>query len=406
MAQVHFTLDSEEVKSLFLGNRDEAMAKVLQIILNHLLEAEATEQIGAQSYERSDDRTTYRNGIRERELTTRIGTITLAVPRLRNGNFHTEIFQRYQRSEQALIMTMLQMVVDGVSTRKVENVTRELCGTSFSKSTVSALCSRLDPVVEAFRNRPLLKHYPFVIVDALYLKVRENHAVRSKGFLVAIGINEEGKPEILGFLADDSESEETWCRFFHSLKQRGLSRVDLITSDNHGGLVNAVKKSFQGTVWQRCQTHFSKNVLDNTPKSLRGEVKTFLRDIYTAPDRESAKERMQQLSAQLTDRAPKAKKVLEDGFDDAIAAFMLPEKYRKRMRTSNYIERLNEELRRRERVIRIFPNTDSVYRLLGAVLMEQHEKWSGGKKYLDMDEYYAKRVQTNNTPIVPESWSV
>ena len=335
MAQVHFTLDSEEVKSLFLGNRDEAMAKVLQIILNHLLEAEATEQIGAQSYERSDDRTTYRNGIRERELTTRIGTITLAVPRLRNGNFHTEIFQRYQRSEQALIMTMLQMVVDGVSTRKVENVTRELCGTSFSKSTVSALCSRLDPVVEAFRNRPLLKHYPFVIVDALYLKVRENHAVRSKGFLVAIGINEEGKPEILGFLADDSESEETWCRFFHSLKQRGLSRVDLITSDNHGGLVNAVKKSFQGTVWQRCQTHFSKNVLDNTPKSLRGEVKTFLRDIYTAPDRDSAKERMQQLSAQLTDRAPKAKKVLEDGFDDAIAAFMLPEKYRKRMRTSN-----------------------------------------------------------------------
>ena len=303
-------------------------------------------------------------------------------------------------------MTMLQMVVDGVSTRKVENVTRELCGTSFSKSTVSALCSRLDPVVEAFRNRPLLKHYPFVIVDALYLKVRENHAVRSKGFLVAIGINEEGKPEILGFLADDSESEETWCRFFHSLKQRGLSRVDLITSDNHGGLVNAVKKSFQGTVWQRCQTHFSKNVLDNTPKSLRGEVKTFLRDIYTAPDRDSAKERMQQLSAQLTDRAPKAKKVLEDGFDDAIAAFMLPEKYRKRMRTSNYIERLNEELRRRERVIRIFPNTDSVYRLLGAVLMEQHEKWSGGKKYLDMDEYYAKRVQTNNTLIVPESWSV
>lgn len=303
-------------------------------------------------------------------------------------------------------MTMLQMVVDGVSSRKIENITKELCGTSFSKSTVSVLCSRLDPVVEAFRSRPLLKHYPFVLVDALYLKVRENQAVRSKGFLVAIGINEEGKPEILGFLADDSESEETWCRFFQSLKQRGLSRVDLITSDNHGGLVNAVKKSFQGTVWQRCQTHFSKNVLDNTPKSMRGEVKTYLKDMYTAPNREQAQERMRLLSDHLADRAPHAQTILEEGFEDVIAAFMLPEKYRKRLRTSNYIERLNEELRRRERVIRIFPNADSVYRLLGAVLMEQHEKWASGKKYLDMDEYSSKHVHADFPVVVPESWLV
>ena len=209
------------------------------------------------------------------------------MPRHRNGQFSTELFARYQRSEQALVLAMMEMVVNGVSTRKVEKITEELCGKKFSKSTVSELCKGLDPIVEAFKTRPLKAHYPFVQVDALYLKVRENGRVESKGLLVAVGINEEGYREIIGFSLANSETEDSWGAFFNSLKERGLKDVRLVTSDNHKGLVNAVRKHFQGASWQRCQTHFSKNVIDSTPKSL--QIKEDLRNLYDAIDIESAR---------------------------------------------------------------------------------------------------------------------
>ena len=288
---------------------------------------------------------------------------------------------------------MMEMVINGVSTRKVSAITEELCGKQFSKSTISELCKNLDPVVDEFRNRKIDSKYPFVIVDALYTKVRETGRVRSKGLLLAIGVRDDGHREILGFCVADSESETSWSEFFETLKQRGLVDVDLIVSDNHGGLVAAIRKHFQGASWQRCQTHFSRNVLDKTPKCLQPKIKQCLSEIYNAPKLEIARTLRDEMLETYADSAPKAMETLESGFDDVMAVMTLPKKYRKRLRTSNSIERLNQEIRRRERVIRIFPNEDSLIRLIGAMLMEQDEKWTTGKKYLDMEEYHESRTK-------------
>jgi transposase-like protein len=388
MAQLNITLDTELLHGLFTKDtKDEAFSKLLEAILNQVLLAQSSEQLGAEPYERCDERTAYRNGFRDRELTTRIGTITLKVPRHRNGNFSTTMFQRYQRSEQALVLAMIEMVINGVSTRKIENITEELCGKSFSKSTVSKLCENLDPIVDAFKKRRLETHYPFIIVDALYLKVREDGRVKSKGLLIATGVNESGHREVLGFEMADTESESSWGDFFSALKDRGLSGVDLVISDNHKGLVKAVRKHFQGISWQRCQTHFSRNVIDKAPKKHQPQLKQHLKSIYNALNLEEAKRLMKETLKLYEDKAPKAMEILEEGFDDVMAVMTLPEKYRKRLRTSNSIERLNEEIRRRDRVIRIYPNEASAIRLIGALLIEQDEKWAS-RKYLDMEDYF------------------
>lgn len=391
MTQIHLTLDDDILKDLWLGNKESGVAKLLEKVFDAVLQSQASEQLNADPYERSDDRISYRNGYRTRSLTTRVGTLILHVPKFRDGNFSTELFERYQRSEKALILSLMEMVVQGVSTRKVQEITETLCGTSFSKSTVSALCQNLDPIVAAFRNRPLERHYPFLIVDAIYMKARDDQRVKSRGFLIATGVNEEGNREVLGFEIADSESEESWSNFFESLKARGLRAVDLVSSDNHGGLKNAIQKQFQGASWQRCQTHFSKNLLDKVSKKYRAEVKTALTDLYNAPDLKEAKSRKERMLTIYEETAPKAMGLLDEAFDDITAVFALPQPYRKRLRTTNGIERLNEELRRRERVIRIFPNDQSLIRMMGAVLMEHHEKWINGKKYFNMDCYFEER---------------
>ena len=389
MAQFNITITEELLHGLFLSNgRDEAFSKLLEEIFNQILLAQSTEQLGAEPYERTEGRTAYRNGTRERQLTTRVGTLNLRVPRHRNGQFSTELFMRYQRSEQALMLAMMEMVINGVSTRKVESITEELCGKKFSKSTVSTLCKSLDPMVNAFRTRPLESHYPFLMVDAIYVKVRENKRIQSRGLLIAIGINEEGHREVVGFELANSESENSWGEFFGSFKERGLKDVRLVTSDDHKGLVNAVRKHFQGASWQRCQTHFSRNMLDHAPKALQPEIKEDLRRLYESVDLESARKVRDQIIEKYEAKAPKATNLLDEAFDDITAVLALPLRYRKRLRTTNGAERLNEEIRRRERVIRIFPNEASVIRLMGALLMEQDEKWQTGRKYFDMELYY------------------
>jgi putative transposase len=210
MAQFNITLSSEHLKDLFLSDgKDEAFSRLLEEIFNQVLLAQSTEQLGAKPYERTDERTAYRNGVRERQLTTRVGKLTLKVPRHRNGQFSTELFNRYQRSEQALVLAMMEMVVNGVSTRKVERITEELCGETFSKSTISNLCKNLDPIVHEFKTRPLKNHYPFILVDAIYLKVRENNRVQSRGLLIAVGINKDGNREIIGFEIANTENESS-----------------------------------------------------------------------------------------------------------------------------------------------------------------------------------------------------
>jgi len=389
MAQYNITVNKELLHQLFLGNnKDSGVAALLESILNQVLQAQATEQLQAEPYERTDERQGYRNGTRPRPLTTRVGTIILNVPRFRNGKFSTEMFARYQRSEQALLLTLMEMVINGVSTRKVSQITEELCGTEFSKSTVSELCKKLDPIVSAWNNRDLRDmYYPFVLVDALVLKVRENGRVRPCSIMIAMGINTEGYREISGFMLGDSESEASWNEFFSWLKNRNLRGVDLIVSDEHRGLVKAIRKHFQGVTWQRCQTHFMRNIMDAAPKHIREELYPHLQAILDAPDMATARLLLKQTLEKFEEEAPKAMQVLEMGFDDATAVLVFPEKYRRRVRTTNAVERLNEEIRRRERVIRIFPNRESVVRLTGALLMEIDDKWSSGKKYLDMNEY-------------------
>jgi putative transposase len=279
-------------------------------------------------------------------------------------------------------------VINGVSTRKISRIIEELCGTEFSKSTVSDLCKKLDPIVKAWNNRDLGEmDYPFVLVDALVLKVREDGRVRSRSAMISIGINTEGYREVIGLMLGDSESEASWGEFFSWLKKRNLRGVDLFVSDDHRGLVKAVRTHFQGVVWQRCQTHFIRNIMDVTPKYIREELYPHLQAILDAPDIDTARLLLNQTLETFEKKAPKAMQVLEMGFDDATAVLELPVKYRRRLRTTNAVERVNEEIRRRERIIRIFPNRESAVRLIGALLMELDDKWSSGKKYLDMNEY-------------------
>ncbi|MGI6440327.1 MAG: IS256 family transposase [Peptoniphilaceae bacterium] len=403
MAQLNITLDSDTVKGLFLGHASDALVPLLETILNQVLEALATETIGAQKYERTEERKAYRNGSRERSLKTRIGTITLDVPRLRSGEFPHELFERYQRAEQALVLTMMEMVLQGVSTRKVTKITEELCGTSFSKSTVSQLCKGLDETVQAFRNRPLEKRYPFVMVDAMYVKVRELGRVRSKALLIAMGVNEEGYREVLGFTLWDSETHLGWKTFFEDLKKRGIGQVDYVISDAHTGLVKALQEVFVEAAWQRCQVHFMRNIMEVCPSKVKPQLLEDLRDLWSSKDPELARERFQEILVTYEALAPKSMEVLEAGFDDAIAVLHLPTKYRRRLRSTNSLERLNQEIRRRERVIRIFPSGESAIRLMGALLAQQSETWLSGRKWLDMAEYWKELIPKDESAEVKQA---
>ncbi|NLH94182.1 MAG: IS256 family transposase [Candidatus Cloacimonetes bacterium] len=385
MARYQITISDEQLHGLLQGDR--GLADLLEAVLNQVLQAQATEYVKAEPYERTEERVGYRNGTRERPITTRVGRLTLEVPQFRQGKLPVDMFERYQRSEQALIVTLMEMAVNGVSTRKIKNITRELCGVEFSKSTVSDLLKGLDPVVREWIDRPI-GTYPFLIVDAIVIKIRKGGRVRTHSMLMATGVNPEGIREILGLWLADSEKETSWRDFFKWLKGRGLAGVDLVVSDDHGGLVNAVAVEFQGASWQRCQTHFTKNILDACPKAVQHDLHSRLRLMFEAPDMDTARVLLDGIIDDFGAKAPGAISRLEAGFEDAMAVMALPECIRKRLRTTNCAERLNEEVRRRERVIRIFPNDESAIRLIGAVLMEIDETWSTGRRYLNMEEYW------------------
>ena len=386
MAQYQISVDGEKVKELMV--RDDGLKELIEEVLNQILEAQATEAIGAERYERIESRQGYRNGYRERKLIARIGTLSLRIPQIREGVFSPELFYRYQRSEQGFVLALMEMVLQGVSTRKVSKVTEELCGVSFSKSTVSELCKELQVRVDGWNERPLEgQEYPFVIVDAVVIKVRKEERVRSVSVLIVSGINTEGIREILGIKLGDSETEETWKDLFRWLKDRGLKGVRHVVSDAHKGLVAAIQKCFQGAVWQRCQIHFMRNILGHTPRRHQKAMVKGMRKILGADEYTDAKKAFQDLNEELAGKADNALEVLETGFEAALAVLGLPEKYRRRMKSTNMLERLIQEIRRRERVIRIFPNEASALRLIGALLAEKHETWSTGKRYFDMTEY-------------------
>jgi putative transposase len=369
-----------------LLSEKNGLAVLVEAVLNQVLDAQASEQVGAQRYERSDERVAYRNGYRPRQLYTRIGPLTLRVPQMRDGQFSTEIFSRYQRSEQALVLSLMEMVVNGVSTRKVTKITEELCGATFSKSTVSQLCMALDGRVAAFNEREL-GAFPFVIVDAMYFKAREGDSVQSKAAMVVSGVNQHGNREILGLRIGDSESEAFWLETFRWLKQRGLKEVRYVVSDDHSGLVNAARRCFQGAIWQRCQVHFMRNVLSHTSAKHKKEMGKGLKRIFGSDNAKEARQRFDGLAEQMEKKASKAIDCLERGLEDSLAVMALPGKYWKRLKSTNMQERLIQEIRRRERVVRIFPNEASALRLMGALLAEIHEEWQG-RRYLDMDDFH------------------
>ena len=375
MAQINITLNQEEILQLLSGNREDAFKKLLQDSLNSILQAESAQQLGAEKYERSEERTDSRNGSRERQLTTRIGTLELVVPRHRNVPFKTLIFDNYRRSEAALVATMAEMVVNGVSTRKVARVVETLCGTTCSKSMVSEVCRELDQAVSEFRNRRLTRPYPFIFIDATYLKVRENHRIVSKAFMVAIATNSEGKREIIGFDVHDNESDNTWFMFMESLKKRGLTGVKMITSDAHPGIIHAISKTFPSTAWQRCQTHFSRNIIEKTPKKYQKGLHSELLEMYNARNIGEAVKIRDRIMNDYREVASSAMKCLDKGFESIMTVMALPENIRRFHRTSNHIERLNREIKRRSKVIGVFPNEESIIRLMGSLLMEIHETY-------------------------------
>ena len=390
------TLDKSLLPGLLTGQ--DGLAKLLESILNQVLEAQMAEALGAEKHERNETRTGYRNGYRTRQLYTRVGHLTLQVPQTRNGEFSTEIFRRYQRSEQAFVLALMEMVVNGVSTRKVAAITEELCGVTFSKSTVSALATNLDARVHAFNERRLDADYPFLIVDALFTKSRnDDESVVSRAVLTVTGIRADGYREVLGVQIGDTENAATWNDAFRWLKDRGVKGVQFVVSDDHGGLRQAIQKHFQGATWQRCQVHLMRNVLGRCSVRHRLEIISAVRIIFNSQDKSEARRRLDEFVGTFQKIAPKAVACMEEGCEDAMAVMCLPEKYRKRLRTTNMQERLNEEIRRRERVIRIFPNDASVLRIIGALLLEQNEKWQT-QRYFDMDEYHEWQANRATPP--------
>ena len=405
MTQVNITLSHEEVLQVLSGNRDDAFKMLVERILNAVMLAESEQQLGASMHERTEDRQDYRNGIRERILNTRIGSLVLEVPRHRNQPFHTMVFENYQRSEASLIATMVQMVIAGVSTRKVSKVVETLCGTSFSKSTVSSLCKKLDEEIMVFKSRPLnMNDAPFLMVDATYFKAREEHKIVSKAFLVALAITSDGSREIVGFDVFDAEDNYSWQTFFKDLKARGLDGVHMVISDSHKSILRAIAKTYPDAAWQRCQVHFIRNILDETPTRFKEGLKTELRTMFQAPTIEEARVIRDGIISDYGPVAAKAVSILDKGFEDSMTVIQLPEWMRVKLRSTNWIERLNREFKRRSDVIQIFPNSASILRLMGAVAIEYNDQMSM-KQHVFAEKTFA-RIRVELIPKLKEIASV
>ena len=365
---------------------------IVERALQAVLEEEMTAHLGAARYERGDERRGYRNGHKPRTLTTRVGPLELRVPQDRAGTFSTELFARYQRSEQALVTTLMEMYLQGVSTRKVAAITEELCGTAFSKSQVSALVGRLDPELAAWRTRPLAAAaYPYLAVDARYEHARVDGRVVTLGVLVVAGVRDDGRREILAVEEADTESEATCHELFNRLKERGLRGVELVTSDDHRGLKAAVARHFQGASWQRCQAHFGRNLRGMVGAKHRGRLGEELRGVFAAATAAQARAAARACAQGWRTSHPQVAAKLEEDLEDCLACHAFPAAHRARIRTTNGLERLNQELKRRTRVVRIFPNRAAVERLVTALAMEQSEEWVGGRRYLDMDPFWEDR---------------
>lgn len=379
MTQLQFTLNFEKLKAeLMETNIDEVLKSTLVILLNEYMKKERDDYLKVAPNERSEVRMDYRNGFYERELLMNVGKVTLRVPRTRNGGFSTSVFEKYQRIEKSLLLAMLEMVVNGVSTRKVTNIVKKLCGESVSKSMVSTLTESLHDEVEAWNTRNLssVDDCPYVFFDAMYIKVRDGNRVVPNAVYIAKGLTDKGKRVILGFKIDKEESYDTWRNFISDLKNRGLTSPRLVISDAHKGLKKAIETEFLSTSWQRCVVHFKRNIIVNMPRKDSQDARNDLKMIYNEIHPARARDLKNQFIDKYGDdaRFEKAIQTLESGFEDSIQYMNESEKRHRYIRSTNALERVNQTIRAREKIIKIFPHQNSAYRMVGSILMDYDEE--------------------------------
>jgi putative transposase len=377
-------------KELLRGDPD-GLRELVRVVLQEALEAEMTDALGAAKGERTGARLGYRSGYYGRTLITRVGKLELRVPQDRDGRFSTELFGRYQRSEQALVASLAEMYVQGVSTRKVRAVTEELCGHAFSASAVSAINKRLDEGLAAFARRRLEEPFAYLILDARYEKVREDGVVGSRAVLVAVGIDGDGRRQILAVELANRESRSSWRDFLLGLRERGLHGVEFVVADDHAGLKAALREILPGAFAQRCHVHFLRNALDYLPRKADDDCLQELRWIY---DRRELAEARADLAAWLRKWSPRYEKLttwVEENIEETFTYYRLPRRHHKHMKSTNMLERLNEEIKRRTHVVRIFPNAESCLRLVRALAVETHENWLEANRYLNMDDLKERR---------------
>ena len=385
MTEAKSKLAVAAAKELIKGHAD-GLREIVRAVLQEILEAEMTDALGAATSERSAGRLGYRAGYYGRTLITRVGKLELRVPQDRDGRFSTELLERYQRSEQALVATLAEMYVPGVSTRKVKAVTEELCGHAFSASAISAINRRLDASLAAFAQRRLEEPLAYLIVDARYEKVREAGVVRSQAVFVAVGIDRDGRRQILAVELANRESRSSWKDFLLALRQRGLYGIELVVADDHAGLRAAIREVIPEAASQRCSVHFLRNALDHLPRKADDDCLQELRWIY---DRRELAEARADLAAWLKKGGPRYERLtswVEENIEETFTYYRLPRQHHEHMKSTNMLERLNEEIKRRTRVVRIFPNGESCLRLVRALAVETHENWLEANRHLNMDE--------------------
>jgi putative transposase len=376
----------------------DTLREGVRVLTQALMELEVAQHLGAERYQRSPERQGERNGYRERTWDTRVGTLELRVPRVRDGSFFPSLLEPRKRAERALVATVREAYVQGVSTRRVDDLVKALGLDGISKSQVSVLCQELDTEVERFRSRKLEGTYPYVWVDATFVKTRQDHRVVSMAVVIAVGLNATtGQREVLGVDVGPSEDGAFWLRFLRSLVSRGLSGVQLVTSDAHEGLKGAIAAVLQGASWQRCRTHFMRNALCLVQKGAQQMVAATIRTVFVQPDAASARETWRRVADQLRPRFPRVAQLLDDAEDEVLTYLNFPPEHWRQIWSNNPQERLNKEVKRRTDVVGIFPNDRAIVRLVGAVLAEYHDEWQVGRRYFSA-ESLAKL-----TPPVPDS---
>lgn len=386
MTQEKKTTEASTAPALFV--EPGLIKDMVEAAVQRLLEEEVTRHTGAEHYERSDNRRARRNGTKPRKMKTSVGELDLRVPQVREGGFRTALFERWQRSDKALVAAMQEMVVKGVSTRQVASVLEEMGGFEVSAATVSRAMADLDSAIEKFFSRRLDEcEYPYILIDARYEKVRREGRVRSQAVLIAVGIRDDGHREFLSLSLGDSESAETWGELFKDLKRRGLRGPELIVSDAHGGIRSALEKHFQGVVWQRCRVHFMREMVSKVSWKDNRELMDDLRAIYTSEERDCCLAVAEEIACKWESRRPKLARAIREGAEDTLSVWALDRRKRRKLNSTNMLERVMKEIKARTRKIGSFPNERACWRLVGAVMLEIQDSWDmESRRYMIMDD--------------------